>query len=401
MKILVANLGSTSFKFRLLDVETDAQLARGGIDRIGGTESRCQFQIGSHEEERTEQIVDHAAAMQLCLARLTDESTGCLKSIDEVDAVGFKTVHAGDMSGIRRVNAELLDKMESLSDVAPAHNPPYVSAMRNLSEAFPNLPLVASLETNFHETIPIAHQAYAIPDEWRTKHGVRKWGFHGASHRYISERIATLLGRDKLRVVSCHLGGSSSLCAIKDGKSVATSMGMSPQSGLPQNNRVGDFDPFALPYIMKQTGLSLEATLQHLATQSGLLGLSGLSGDLRDIEQAAAEGNSQAQLALDVYIAAIRQYLGGYAALMGGLDAIVFTGGIGENSDVIRRGVLKEMEWAGIRLAEPANMSGEKERCISQPTSDVDVWIVPTNEELIVARQAAKLLSDTSSGEDA
>lgn len=393
MKVLVANLGSTSFKYRLFDLDgrSERQLARGGIDRIGQPESRCVVEIGGAKSEATASVPDHAAALGMCLDQLTG-SGGCLKSVDEVAAIGFKAVHAGKLSGVRLVNDELLAAMDELSDVTPAHNPPYVKAMRSLKAAFPSIPLVAALETGFHDTIPPAHRGYAIPAEWEGEHGVKRWGFHGASHRYIAGRIAELTGRSDLKVVSCHLGGSSSLCAIDGGKSVATTMGMSPQTGLPQNNRVGDFDPFALPYLIRRTGRSLEQLLGDLANRSGLAGLSGTSGDLRDIEEAAGRGDAKAKLALDLYVASIRQYLGGYLALLGGADAVVFTGGIGENSRLIREGVCERMEWAGIVLDGQKNAAAKGEAVVSAEASRVQVWTVPTNEELIVARQSAAIV---------
>lgn len=395
MKVLVANLGSTSFKYRLFDITgSDAeQMARGGIDRIGQSESRCVVEVQGTQSEATAHVPDHAAALRMCLDQLTGEG-GCLGSVDEVSAIGFKAVHAGRLSGVKIVDDELLAEMEELADVAPAHNPPYVKAMRTLKAAFPHIPLVAALETGFHETIPAAHRAYAVPAEWASKYGVKRWGFHGASHRYIGGRIAELTGRTDLKVVSCHLGGSSSLCAIDGGKSIATTMGMSPQTGLPQNNRVGDFDPFALPYLIRRTGKTLETLLQELANASGLAGLSGTSGDLRDIEEAAGKGNEQARLALDVYIAAIRQFIGGYMALLGGCDAIVFTGGIGENSQLIRSRVCERMEWAGIGLDPQANATARGEAKISAPDARVEVWTVPTNEELVVARQTAAAVQE-------
>ncbi len=393
MKILVANLGSTSFKFRLFDLSNETQLARGGMDRIGQEQSRCSIDTGKQRAEFTQSIPDHKTAMQICLAGLTDPQTGCLQSVEEVKAVGFKAVFAGHLSGVRRVNDELLAVMDDLAEVAPAHNPPYTRAMRELKAAFPQLPLVVALETGFHDTIPLANRVYAVPDAWRTSYGIQRWGFHGASHRFVSGRCAELMGRSDLRVVTCHLGGSSSLCASRDGKSQATTMGMSPQTGLPQNNRVGDFDTFAMPYLMRKTGKSLTELLQEMSSQGGLLGLSGLSGDLRDLEEAAAKGHAGAQLALDMFISNIRQYLGAYFAVLGGVDAVVFTGGIGENSDFIRAGVCRNLEWAGLHLDDALNQTGPAERTVSTAQSPVKIWLIPTNEELVVARQTAALLA--------
>ena len=397
MKILVANLGSTSFKYRLFDLPSETQLARGGIDRIGQSASACFVEIGTVREESTQPVPDHAAAVKICLDALTHPKTGCLKSAAEVSAIGFKAVFAGKLSGVRIVDDALLAKMEELADIAPAHNPMYAKAMRQLRSAFPQIPLVAALETAFHDTIPEANRVYAIPYEWKDQYEVCRWGFHGASHRYLSTRIGQLLGRDDLRVVTCHLGGSNSLCAVKGGKSQANSLGMSPQTGLPHNNRVGDFDPFALPTLLRKTGKPLEQLLRELSSQGGLLGLSGLSQDVRDLEEAAAQGHARARLALDAFVTSIRQYLGGYFAVLGGADAVVFSGGIGENSRLIRREVCQQMEWAGIELDPARNESAQGEACLSAPTSRVQVWVIPTNEEIVVARQSVEALAAAGS----
>ncbi len=344
------------------------------------------------ERELVCPIADHGEAVRLCLGQLTDPEIGVLRDAAEVSAIGFKAVHARNMTGVHLVDEKVLDAMEAFADVAPAHNPPYIRAMRMLRDRFPQLPLVAAFETGFHSTIPEAQTRYAIPDEWAAKFGIRRFGFHGASHRYIAGRTAELLGRSDIKLISCHLGGSSSLCAIKNGQSVACSLGTSPQSGLPHNNRVGDFDVFALPVLLRETGKSLDEILTILANQSGLEGLSGVGGDLRDIEAAAAEGKTKAQLALDVFIGSIRHYLGAFLVVLNGADAIVFTGGIGENSSRIRQGVCHDLDWFGIELDPARNASGPAERLVSSPRSRVQVWTMPTNEEIVVARQSKELL---------
>jgi len=394
MKILVANLGSTSFKYRLLDMDDESQLARGGIERIGSPESRCSVEIAEGRQERVLHVPDHAEAVRQCLDQLTDPEFGCLASASEVSAIGFKAVHGGSISGVQRVTADVLQAMEQISGLAPAHNPPYINAMRLVHEKLPEIPLVAAFETGFHSTIPDYNRYYAVPYEWAADGLVLRWGFHGASHRYIAIRTAQLLGSERLRIISCHLGGSSSLAAIRNGRSVATSMGVSAQSGLPQNNRCGDFDPFALPLVMQQTGKSLDEVLDVLASQSGLLGLSGVGGDLRDITQAAQEGNARARLALDVFTGSVRHYLGAYLVELGGADAVVFTGGIGENRAEFRAGVLRDLEELGIVLDPTANAAAEGEARISAPQSRTQVWVIPTNEELIVARQVKQLLEN-------
>ncbi|MDG3004514.1 acetate/propionate family kinase [Paludisphaera mucosa] len=393
MKILVANLGSTSFKYRLFDLGDPAEpvLARGAIERIGSPSSKVVVKTAKGGSETSRPVADHGDAVQLCLDQLTDPETGVLADASEVSAIGFKAVHARNLTGVHLVDDAVLEAMEAFSDVAPAHNPPYVKAMRMLRDRFPGLPLVAAFETGFHRTIPEASQRYAIPEEWATALGVRRWGFHGASHRYISWRTAELLGRTDLKVISCHLGGSSSLAAIRDGASVGSSLGMSPQSGLPHNNRVGEFDVFALPVLLRETGKSLEEILQILACKSGLEGICG-ANDVRDVEAAAGEGDIRSQLALDVFVASIRHYLGAFLLELGGADAIVFTGGIGENSSRIRSMTCRDLGWFGIELDPALNAGGPAERRISAEGSRVQVWTVPTNEEIVVARQSQELL---------
>ena len=391
MKILVANLGSTSFKYRLFDMTGDWQLARGGIERIGAEVSPCFVEIGDHREELTTPVPDHAAAVRKCLDQLTAPETGCLQDASEVAAIGFKAVHGGKISGVQRVTDEVLSAMEEMNQVAPAHNPPYINAMRLLGDKLPEIPLVAAFETGFHETVPERLKYFAVPYEWAEKYHIRRWGFHGASHCYIANRVADLLG-DDLRVISCHLGGSSSLCAIRGRQSVQTSMGMSPQSGLPHNNRTGDFDPFSIPLVMKATGKSLNEVLDELACQSGLLGLSGVSGDCRDIEEAAFQGNVRAKLALDMFTSEIRRYMGGLMVELGGLDVLVFTGGIGENGVDIRATICGGLSGFGIELDADANATAKDEAKLSTDESRTQIWVLPTNEEIVVARQTKKCL---------
>jgi acetate kinase len=402
MKILVANLGSTSFKYRLFDLpetagrEGGVELARGGVERIGAAESRVYATAGSTEFETVMPVPDHAVAIEAALDQLTGAG-GPLGSASEVAAVGFKAVHGGRAGGVSRVTPDVLTAMEEMAEVAPAHNPPYVRAMRMVAERLPSVPLVAAFETGFHATIPDRNGLYAVPTEWTEKYLVRRWGFHGASHRFVAERLTSLVpaqaGKPH-RAISCHLGGSSSVCWIRDGKSVGTSMGMSPQSGLPQNNRAGDLDPFAVLHVAKATGRSFEELLVELSTKAGMAGMSGTSGDMRDLEEAAAAGSARAKTAIDVYVAAVRHWLGAGIVELGGIDAIGFAGGIGENSTATRAAVLAGLEDLGIAIDHSANAgTGKGERLISAATSKTAVWIIPTNEEIVVARQARDLLA--------
>lgn len=366
MKILVANLGSTSFKYQVLDSDNGyAVVAKGAYERIG---------------QATGQFRDHGEVIDVILKDLPFKP----------DAIGFKAVHGGPISGAVKVDRKVIDTMQQFADVAPAHNPCYIAAMKSFHEKLPGVPQVACFETAFHATIPQARQTYAVPTEWTEKLGIRRYGFHGASHRYIATRMAEIEPKAK-KIVNCHLGGSSSMCAILDGKSVATTMGLTPQTGLPQNNRVGDFDIFALLKLLK-SGYTTDEVLTKLGKQSGLLGVSGVSNDMRDIEKAAAEGNARAKLAIDVMVDSIRHYLGAYTVALGGLDAITFTAGIGENGAELREDVCRGLEWLGVKLDPTKNKVRGKEAKISADDSRVAVWVVPTNEELIVAKQTKEVL---------
>jgi acetate kinase len=292
-----------------------------------------------------------------------------------------------------QVTDEVLATMEQFADVAPAHNPPYIAAMRAFREKLPDVPQIAAFETAFHQTIPLSRQVYAIPHEWTEQLGIRRYGFHGASHRYIATRVGELLGHGK-RIISCHLGGSCSICAIADGKSVANSFGMTAQSGIPHNNRVGDFDTFALLKLTKQ-GQSLNDIFKKLGKEGGLLGMSGVSPDMRDVEQAAADGNARAKLAIDAFVEAVRHYVGAYLVALGGCDVLAFTGGIGENGAALREAICRNLGWAGITLDPQKNNVRGKEAKISSDASKAEIWILPTNEELIVARQAQETLASS------
>jgi acetate kinase len=367
MLVLVANLGSTSFKFKLLDMESDGQVvAKGGYERIGQKDS-------PHKT--------HGAVIDVILAELKQKP----------DAIGFKAVHGGPISGAVRVTDEVVKTMEQFADIAPAHNPPYIAAMKAFGQKLPGVPQVAAFETAFHQTIPMSRQTYAIPHEWTEQLQIRRYGFHGASHRYIAMRTRDLVP-DAKRIISCHLGGSSSICAIDNGKSMATSMGLTPQTGLPQNNRVGDFDTFALQRLLKH-GLTVDDVLKKLGKEGGLLGISGVSNDMRDVEKAAAEGNARAKLAVETFVESVRHYIGAYLVVLGGCDALVFTAGIGENGVAIREAICQNLDFAGIRLDHLKNQVRGQETRISHLESTAEIWTIPTNEELIVAMQVVGVLS--------
>src|SRR4051812_39473125 len=368
MLVLVANLGSTSFKFKLLDMEKNGDvIERGGYERIGQKDSP---------------YATHGDVIDTILKECGQKP----------DAIGFKAVHGGPISGAVRVTDDVIHTMEQFADVAPAHNPPYIAAMRAFRDKLPGVPQVAAFETAFHQTTPLARQVYAIPHEWTETLGIRRYGFHGASHRYISWRVPELVGKERARrIISCHLGGSCSVTAIEDGKSVANSFGMTAQSGVLHNNRVGDFDAFALHKLIKQ-GLGLDEIFRRLGKEGGLLGLSGVSPDMRDVEKAAADGNARAKLAIDAFVESVRSFIGSYLVALGGCDLLAFTGGIGENGAAIRKDICRNLTWAGIELDPEKNNTRGSETKISTDRSRTQIWIIPTNEELIVARQTVEAL---------
>jgi acetate kinase len=375
-RILVANIGSTSFKYRLFGMEPLTVMAEGRVERIGHPGSAC---------------LNYEAAIESCLEDIVGAGKP-LATLAELSAVGFKAVHAGPISGAQLVNEKVLAAMEEFSFFAPAHNPPYLAAMRAFRKALPELPLVALFETAFFDMLSAAAITYAVPYSWQREDGVRRYGFHGASHRAASERAQELLGRTDLRHISCHLGGSSSMAAIRSGAAVDCSFGMSPQSGLPHNNRVGDLDAFAILYMMKKHSLSVDRMASILASESGLAGIAGGTGDVRDLLRTAESGDARAQLALDVFIRAIRHYVGAFLVTLGGVDVLTFSGGIGENSAWVREQVCEGLETFGIELDAERNRAARLEQKISADRSPVTLLILPADEERIVARATAAVI---------
>jgi acetate kinase len=391
MKILVANLGSTSLKWRLFDCSNgqERMLHKGGFERVA----------------------DYPKAVGDCLVQLKD--AGHIQSERDLAAVGFKTIMARGVNGCVRLDESVVKAMEAFNGIAPAHNPPYITGIRLFAQRMPAVPLVGLFETAFYQWVPAAAVRYAVPDAWYEL-GVRRWGFHGASHKFVAERSAELLGRDDvaerarrlyvdggaapvrqpdLRIISCHLGGSSSITGIRNGVAIGTSMGLSPQSGLPQNNRVGDLDSFVLPFLMRSAGLTLDEAERLMCKESGLKALSGGFNDIRDIETQAAQGNARARLALDVLIHQARHWIGSLFLQLNGADALVFTAGIGENQPSIRRAVCDNLSELGILLDEDRNnLTRATEATISAPASRLKVMVIPTNEELVVAREVKRFL---------
>lgn len=392
MKILVSNLGSTSFKYKLFDMPEGRVLARGGMDRIGGEGSVHTYQIGDGEEvEKACSLPDHAGAIDEGLARLVGVE-GALASLEELEAVGFKTVHARDISGVVELDGGVIERMVDYYPLAPAHNPAYVAAVEQFAKVAPDAPRVGCFESAFHGQSPLRRQLYAVPYEWYEKYGVRRYGFHGASHRYASEKVIELEGTDQLMHVNCHLGGSSSLCAVKCGVSMGASHGLSPQSGVPQNNRIGDLDPYALDLVMRNEGIGFEEVLEICASKGGLLGICG-HNDMRDILEGAASGDRRCALAIEVLTSAVRDYLGAYVVELGGLDVVSFTGGIGEHSGVVREQVLRGLEFLGVELDAEKNGQVHDEGVLHAEGSKVRIYVLRTDEELIVAKQTYEFLT--------
>ena len=398
MRVLIPNLGSTSLKYQLLETSNEEVLARGKIDRIGGAESQIvAWDAKSHQEARTTgHVPDHRAAIKILLDRLA----GHAQHKDAIGAVGFKAVHGGPhYRGSFLIDDDLLAAMQDFVSAAPVHNPVYIQAMEIFRDVLPGVPMVAVFETGFHATRPEYASVYGVPAEWTEKFGVRRYGFHGSSHRYVAGRVPELISRSSagLRLVSCHLGGSSSVCAIRDGKSIDASMGFSPQSGVEQSSRCGDLDPFTLLYIMEKEKLTSDEIRKVLCKHSGLQGISGVSNDVRDLEKAAAEGHARAALALEVFIYEVKKLVGAYAAAMGGLDAVAFAGGIGENSCHVREQVCRNMDFLGLHLDPEANRRAAcSDRIISTPSSAVTALVVYTNEELMVARETVRVLNENA-----
>ena len=395
MKILVVNVGSTSLKFRLFDMKDESVVAAGKVERVGSAKSPVSYQLGSQPRKEEEiECPSQRVAIQHVLKILTDPSEGVLSALDQLDAVGFKPVHAKNIAESVIVTNEVIRAMEEYTPLAPAHNPPYIEAFRIFQELLPEKTLVGVFEPAFHRTIPDYARTYGIPFEWSEKHAIRRYGFHGASHRYISWRAPQLAGcpAEELRIISCHLGGSSSICAIKGGVSIDTSMGFSPQSGLPNATRNGDLDPFILLYMMEKEEMTVNEIRTALSKNGGLKGISGLSGDVRDLEEAAARGNARADLALKVLAYETKKYIGAYTAVLGGLDVLAFTGGIGENGCNVREGICNGLECLGVQLDISKNKLRGQDGIISRDDSPVKVLVVLANEELVVARETKRLL---------
>ena len=396
MKILVLNCGSSSIKYKLYDMDDERVLAQGGVERIGLDEAFLKLTLPNGEKKTLmHDMPDHKEGVNFVFQTLLSNEYGAIKSLDEIDAVGHRIVQGGDLfekSCI--VTKEVEDGIESLCDLAPVHNAGHLRGIRAVNHLMPNVPQVTVFDNAFHATMPPHAYLYAVPYEFYQKWHVRRYGFHGTSHRYVSHRVAELMGRDirDLKIVTCHIGNGASVAAIKDGKVIDTSMGLTPLAGVMMGSRCGDIDPSAVTYLMQKTGMQPQEMADFLNKQSGVLGITGISSDMREIESAAAEGNERAQLALDMYNYRIKKYIGAYAAAMGGLDVIVWTAGVGENQIGTRLEACSGLEFLGVKMDAEANNCRGKERLISAPDSRVQVWVVPTDEELVIARDTKELV---------
>ena len=395
MNILVINCGSSSLKYQLINSETEGVLAKGLCERIG-IDGMLTYQPEGGEKEKSEiAMPTHTEAINAVLAALTNEKSGVIKSLSEVGAAGHRVVHGGEkFTSSCLINDESMKAIEECNDLAPLHNPANLIGIRACQELMPGVPMVAVFDTAFHQTMPDVAYTYGIPYEYYEKYKVRRYGFHGTSHSYVSKRTAEIVGKpyDQMKIIVCHLGNGASISAVNCGKSVDTSMGLTPLEGLVMGTRSGDLDPAIIDFVGKKEGLSLDEMNEVLNKKSGMLGISGVSSDGRDLEAAAETGNKRAQLALDVFDYRVIKYIGAYAAAMNGVDAIAFTAGIGENNIKMRKDVCSSLTYLGVKLDEEKNNVRGEERIISADDSKVQVLLVPTNEELAIARETLALV---------
>lgn len=397
MKILVLNCGSSSIKYKLYDMTDNSVLAAGGAERIGLDNAFVKVTLPNGDKKKImHDMPEHNAGVKFIFTLLTDPEIGAIKDLKEIDAVGHRIVQGGDLfckSVI--VDKKVEDGIESLCDLAPVHNAGHLKGIRAVDALMPGTPQVCVFDNAFHSTMPAYAYLYAIPYEYYTKYHVRRYGFHGTSHRYVSKRVCEMLGRDikTQRIITCHIGNGASVSAVKGGKCVDTSMGLTPLAGVMMGSRCGDIDPSAVLYLMKKLNLGPDEMSEMLNKQSGVLGITGLSSDMRDVIAAMNEGNERAKLALDMYNYRVKKYVGSYAAAMGGVDIIVFTAGVGENQWELREAVCKDMEWMGVKLDNELNRKvRSKEIVLSTPDSKVTVCCVPTDEELVIAQDTMNLL---------
>ncbi len=399
MKILVLNSGSSSVKYKLIDLDgsNDATLAEGGVEKIGLAGGFLKYKKADGSKAIDELgLIDHLQAIKAILAKLTDPTDGCIKSYDEIEAVGHRVVHGGEkFSESVLIDDAVKEKIRECYDIAPLHNPANMTGIDAITELMPNVPQVGVFDTAFHQAMPAKAFMYSLPYKYYTEDGVRRYGFHGTSHRYVSGRVCEFLGVDptKQRIITCHIGNGASMAAVDGGKCVDTSMGLTPVEGLMMGTRVGDVDPGALTFLMTKHGLNAEQMQTIINKESGVLGVSGVSSDMREIDAAIEAGNERARLALDMYMLRITKYIGAYAAEMGGVDIIVFTGGVGENQAMLRADVCSTLGFMGVEIDKEVNaVTRGTETVISSAASKVKVCVIPTDEELTIARDTRALV---------
>ncbi|AOY77356.1 acetate kinase [Clostridium formicaceticum] len=396
MKVLVMNCGSSSLKYQLINMENEELLAKGIAERIGIDGSFVKHETTGKEKVVIEEpLNDHKAAIKIVVDALTNSEYGAIQSMEEISAVGHRVVHGGDkFSSSVVIDDEVKTAIEECAELAPLHNPPNLMGINACKEILPQAPMVAVFDTAFHQTMPAASYMYALPYELYEKYKVRRYGFHGTSHKYVSDKAAEMLGKPlkDLKIVTCHLGNGASIAAVNHGQSVDTSMGFTPLEGLAMGTRCGDIDPAIIDYWMNKENLTIAEATNAMNKKSGVLGVSGISSDFRDIEEAAEKGNERAQLALDLYYQRVKKYIGAYAAEMGGLDAVVFTAGLGENSFIARKEICKGLEFLGIKIDDEKNNVRGKETVVSTDDAAVKVLLIPTNEELMIARDTKTLV---------
>jgi acetate kinase len=398
LKILVVNCGSSSVKYQFIDMNGEKVLCKGLAERIGIEGGRLVHRVNNDKHVIERNMKDHEEALKLVLDVLVDPEIGVIKDLSEIDAVGHRVVHGAErFASSVLIDEEVMKALEENVHLAPLHNPPNILGIKAVQKLLPKVPNVGVFDTAFHQSMPKKAYLYALPYELYEKHRIRRYGFHGTSHRYVSRRAAEILGRDyyDFKVITCHLGNGASIAAVRHGKSVDTSMGFTPLEGLVMGTRCGDIDPAIVIYLQQNLGMSVEKVYDLLNKKSGMLGLTNnLSSDMRDIEDAAHSGNEIAQLALDIYVYRIAKYIGAYAAAMNGVDAIVFTAGVGENSPYVREKVCEYLGFLGVKIDRQLNDVKGLERIISTPDSKVAVLIVPTNEELVIARDTKYIVEN-------
>ena len=395
MKILVLNCGSSSLKYQLIDMETEEVIASGKYERIGEEESFITHKACGQKIEINHVALDHSEAINFTLKQFTNPDYKVIDSLDEITAVGHRLLHGGEkISETVVIDDEVIKVLDECSDLGPLHNPPQIKGIQVIQKEMPGKVNVGVFDTAFHQTISKEKFIYPIPYEYYLKYGIRKYGFHGTSHQYVSIRLAELMNKDRrdLKVVTCHLGQGSSICAVDGGKSIDTSMGLTPLGGIPMVTRSGELDPSVVTYLMKKENMTADEVENMLNKKSGLIGVSGMAPDFREIELASYGDNEMADIAMKMFTYSIAGYVAKYAVAMGGIDAVVFTGGVGENQINVRKNICKQLEFMGIEIDEDKNNCRGEEKEISKDSSKVKIWVVPTNEELMIAKETVRML---------